>query len=220
MKNMDKNGAETKVRTFWRLLHLGIYHICRHQTHHCCLAKRSLLSRSVVAHTFNPSTWEAEAGGFLSLRSAWSKMWVPGQPGLYRENPVSEKKSAWCSWVLGGSAIKWPMQMWMLGANHQTELRDPSGGAVRRTAGAEGSCNPIGRTILAGQTTQCSQGLDHWPRGVEWGIHGSIYICSRGWPCLTSMGGGPCSCRGLMPQHRQIRKQWGGIRWVGAGAPS
>jgi hypothetical protein len=29
-------------------------------------------SRAVVAHAFNPSTWEAEAGGFLSLRSAWS----------------------------------------------------------------------------------------------------------------------------------------------------
>jgi major histocompatibility complex class I len=26
----------------------------------------------VVVHTFNPSTWEAEAGGFLSLRPAWS----------------------------------------------------------------------------------------------------------------------------------------------------
>jgi major histocompatibility complex class I len=26
----------------------------------------------VVAHTFNPSTWEAEAGGFLSSRAAWS----------------------------------------------------------------------------------------------------------------------------------------------------
>jgi hypothetical protein len=23
-------------------------------------------------HAFNPSTWEAEAGGFLSSRSAWS----------------------------------------------------------------------------------------------------------------------------------------------------
>jgi hypothetical protein len=27
----------------------------------------------VVVHTFNPSTWEAEAGGFLSSRPAWSK---------------------------------------------------------------------------------------------------------------------------------------------------
>jgi hypothetical protein len=26
----------------------------------------------VVAHAFNPSTWEAEAGGFLSSRTAWS----------------------------------------------------------------------------------------------------------------------------------------------------
>ena len=25
-----------------------------------------------AAHTFNPSIWEAEAGGFLSLRAAWS----------------------------------------------------------------------------------------------------------------------------------------------------
>jgi hypothetical protein len=39
----------------------------------------------VVAHTFNPSTREAEAGGFLSSRPAWSTKWVLGQPGLYRE---------------------------------------------------------------------------------------------------------------------------------------
>jgi hypothetical protein len=26
----------------------------------------------VVAHAFNPSTWEAEAGGFLSSSPAWS----------------------------------------------------------------------------------------------------------------------------------------------------
>jgi hypothetical protein len=29
------------------------------------------LQPGVVAHAFNPSTWEAEAGGFLSLRPAW-----------------------------------------------------------------------------------------------------------------------------------------------------
>jgi hypothetical protein len=34
------------------------------------LIKRS--GRAVVAHAFNPSTWEAEAGGFLSSRPAWS----------------------------------------------------------------------------------------------------------------------------------------------------
>jgi major histocompatibility complex class I len=33
---------------------------------------KSLLGLGVVAHTFNPSTREAEAGGFLSSRPAWS----------------------------------------------------------------------------------------------------------------------------------------------------
>jgi hypothetical protein len=37
--------------------------------------KKRNLGQAVVAHAFNPSTWEAEAGGFLSLR-----------------NPVSGKK--------------------------------------------------------------------------------------------------------------------------------
>jgi hypothetical protein len=46
--------------------------------------------QGVVAHTFNPSTQEAEAGGFLSSRPAWSTEWVPGQPGLYRET-LSQK---------------------------------------------------------------------------------------------------------------------------------
>jgi hypothetical protein len=34
--------------------------------------KRILLLPGVVAHAFNPSTLEAEAGGFLSSRLAWS----------------------------------------------------------------------------------------------------------------------------------------------------
>jgi hypothetical protein len=38
-----------------------------------------------MAHAFNPSTWEAEAGGFLSSRPAWSTKWVPGQPEIHRE---------------------------------------------------------------------------------------------------------------------------------------
>jgi hypothetical protein len=44
-----------------------------------------------VAHAFNPSTWDAEAGRFLSSRPAWSTKWVPGQPLLQR-NPVSNKQ--------------------------------------------------------------------------------------------------------------------------------
>ena len=41
----------------------------------------------MVAHTFNPSSWEAEAGGFLSLKPAWLTEGLPGQPGLHRETP-------------------------------------------------------------------------------------------------------------------------------------
>jgi hypothetical protein len=43
--------------------------------------------RAVVAHAFNPSTWEAEAGGFLSSRPTWST-----QPGLHRETLSKKKK--------------------------------------------------------------------------------------------------------------------------------
>jgi hypothetical protein len=47
----------------------------------------------VVAHIFNPSTQEVEAGGFLSLRLAWSTEWGPGQQGLYRETMSRKNKT-------------------------------------------------------------------------------------------------------------------------------
>jgi hypothetical protein len=47
----------------------------------------------MVAQAFNPSTWEAEAGEFLSSRPAWSTEWVPGQPGLHRETLSRKKKT-------------------------------------------------------------------------------------------------------------------------------
>jgi hypothetical protein len=34
--------------------------------------KKEKESLAVVAHAFHPSTWEAEAGGFLRWRPAWS----------------------------------------------------------------------------------------------------------------------------------------------------
>jgi hypothetical protein len=40
----------------------------------------------VVAHAFNPSTWEAEAGGFLSSRPACSRT-----ARAIQRNPVSKK---------------------------------------------------------------------------------------------------------------------------------
>jgi hypothetical protein len=46
----------------------------------------------VVAQAFNPSTWEAEAVGFLSSRPAWSTKCVPGQLELYRETLSRKRK--------------------------------------------------------------------------------------------------------------------------------
>ena len=46
-----------------------------------------------MVHAFNPSTGEAEAGGFLSSRPAWFTEWVPGQPGLHRETLSRKTKN-------------------------------------------------------------------------------------------------------------------------------
>ena len=43
------------------------------------------ISWAIVVHTFNPRTGEAETGGSLSLRLAWSTEQVPGQPWIHRE---------------------------------------------------------------------------------------------------------------------------------------
>jgi hypothetical protein len=45
----------------------------------------------VVVHAFNPSTWEAEEGGFLSSRPAWSTNEFQDNQG-YTEKPCLEKK--------------------------------------------------------------------------------------------------------------------------------
>ena len=46
----------------------------------------------MVAHAFNPSTPEAEAGRYLSSRPAWSTKRVPGQPRLHRETLSRKNK--------------------------------------------------------------------------------------------------------------------------------
>ena len=78
----------------------------------------------------------------------------------------------------------------MLTANSWTEHSVPNGGVRERTEAAEEVFNPIGRaTILTNQTLQKSQGLNHQPKSTHGGTHGSIHICSRGWPCQSSVGG-------------------------------
>jgi hypothetical protein len=44
-----------------------------------------------VAHTFNPSTREAEAGGFLNSRPAWSTEWYQDSQS-YTEKPCLKKQ--------------------------------------------------------------------------------------------------------------------------------
>ena len=47
-----------------------------------------------MAHTFNPSTQEAEAGRALSSRPACSTEQVSGQPGLQRCSVLKNKKTS------------------------------------------------------------------------------------------------------------------------------
>jgi hypothetical protein len=56
--------------------------------------------------------------------------------------------------------------MQILTVNHWTELRDPNGRVRGRTKGAEGDCNPIGRTISTNWTIQSSQRLNHQPKSI------------------------------------------------------
>lgn len=44
-----------------------------------------------MVYSFNPSTWEAEAGGSLNSRPFWSTYWVPEHPELY--NRLSQNKT-------------------------------------------------------------------------------------------------------------------------------
>jgi hypothetical protein len=78
--------------------------------------------------------------------------------------------------------------MQILTGKHWIELRDPDGRVRGRTKGAEGGCNPIGRTIvLTNYTHQCSQGLNHQPKSIHGLVLGLWYICTRGLPCLASV---------------------------------
>ena len=52
--------------------------------------------------------------------------------------------------------------MQILTANHWSETGDPNGRVMERSEGAEGECNPIGRsTVSTNQMPQSSQGLKH-----------------------------------------------------------
>ena len=54
---------------------------------------RILFAAGLVTHAFNPSTWEAEAGRFLSLRPAWSTELSSRTARSTQRNPVSKNKN-------------------------------------------------------------------------------------------------------------------------------
>lgn len=46
----------------------------------------------MVAHAFNPSVPVAEAGGYVSLRSAWSVYWVRSRTARATKKTLSQNK--------------------------------------------------------------------------------------------------------------------------------
>jgi hypothetical protein len=78
----------------------------------------------------------------------------------------------------------------MLTANHLVEHKDLKGVVTGRTEGDEGVCNLVGRTTIpTNSILQSSQKLNHQPKNTHGGIHDSSFVCSRGLPCLASVGG-------------------------------
>ena len=66
----------------------------------------------------------------------------------------------------------------------------PNGRVRGRTEGAEGDCNPKGRTTVSTNwTQQSSQGQNSQPKSTHGGTQGSRFICSKGLSYLPSMGG-------------------------------
>jgi hypothetical protein len=59
----------------------------------------------VVVHAFNPSTWEAEAGGFLSSRPVWSTEWIPAR--RYRETLSRKNKQTNKQTKPKGDVVVW-----------------------------------------------------------------------------------------------------------------
>jgi hypothetical protein len=112
------------------------------------------------------------------------------------------------------------MQMWMLASNQWTKHGDPNGGIRRKTEGAEGACNPIGRTTIStNQDPQRPQGLNHQQKRTHGNTYGFSCICCREWLYLASMRGEALSpVNANTPVWRNskaLRREW-----VGGGLPS
>jgi hypothetical protein len=114
----------------------------------------------------------------------------PPNPGTMADANKSLLTGAWYSCLLRGSAIAWQIHKWMLTVIYWTEQKVPNEGARESTQGAEGVCSPIGGTsIWTNQYPQSSFEINHQLKKTHGGTCGSSYICSRGWPSQSSIGG-------------------------------
>jgi len=87
-------------------------------------------------------------------------------------------------------------------------------------AGTEIECNPIGRTMSTNQKPQSSKGLNHQPKSIHRGIHGSSYIYKKDGIIWHQWEERPLVLWWLYaPAYgdaRAVRLEWE----VGGGAPS
>ena len=100
-------------------------------------------------------------------------------------------------------------QKWMLTVIHWTEHKVPNEGARENTQGAERVWSPIGGTsVWTDQYLQSSLELKHQSKKTHGRTCGSSYICSRGWPSWSSIGGealGPV--KALWPSIGECQEQ-------------
>jgi hypothetical protein len=119
----------------------------------------------------------------------WEALPVPGK---YRSG-CSQSSIGWSTWSSMKEVEKVPKEL-------------------------KGSCSHIGGTsIWTNQYPQSSLGLNHQSKKTHGGICGSPYICNKGWPSQSSMGGealGPVKvlCSNIGECQDQ---EW---KWVGWGA--
>jgi hypothetical protein len=112
-----------------------------------------------VAHTFDPSTQEAEAGGFLSSRPAWSTEWVPGQSGLHREilSRKTKGKKKRLSVCMGVDGVHVCMCVW-----HSCLCRPERGlGALELLSCATGD-----ESVFSTSEKRCEHSLDLQQQGL------------------------------------------------------
>jgi hypothetical protein len=64
-----------------------------YQTNVCSLLKSLKINGAVLANTFNPSTWEAEAGGSLEFEASLVYRVSSGTARVTQRNPTVEKQN-------------------------------------------------------------------------------------------------------------------------------